>query len=56
VGALLTALGAFAVFLVLYVSLNRRAGRRPFPTEQRGWLLAILACAALAALIGIFTR
>jgi len=49
-------LGAAAVFLGIYAALNRRAGRRPFPTEQRGWLLAILACAALAALIGIFTR
>ena len=53
---LLTALGVGAVFLILYVVLNRRAGHLAFPPEQRGWLLAIVACAGAAVLIGILAR
>jgi hypothetical protein len=51
----LTAVGMFAVFLGLYVFLNRRAGREAFPADQRGWLLAIVGCAGAALLIGVFT-
>jgi hypothetical protein len=56
VAALLTALGALAVFIVIYVALNRRAGHTALPEEQRGWLLAIVACAGVAVLIGILAR
>jgi hypothetical protein len=36
--------------------LNRRAGLDPFPRKQRSWLLAIVACAGVAVLIGVLTR
>jgi len=56
VAQLRTVVGAFAVFLVLLVGLNRRRGLDPFPAEQRRWLLAIVACAGVAIVIGLVSR
>jgi uncharacterized membrane-anchored protein len=52
----LTAVAAFAVFLLLYAALGRRqpdGSRRPV---HWGWLAAIGSCAAVAMLAGLLTR
>jgi hypothetical protein len=47
-------LAPFVAFLILYVGLRRRAARHgATPPIQWGWLAAIAACAAAAALLGL---
>jgi hypothetical protein len=50
----LTFIGALVVFLAIYAAIHRRAGRtagEPRPI-QWGWLAAVIACAAVAVIIG----
>ena len=54
----LTAIVMFGIFLAIYFLILRRSERRTGvrPEVQRGWLLAVAACAAVAVVIGIASR
>jgi hypothetical protein len=58
VTAVVTALVCFALFLLGYEALRRRAGKAQGekPPVQWGWLAAIAGCAAVAVIVGLIER